>query len=136
MQNRTRHYFIFRALIPLLLGWAIYLLAADTPLAVFHLDWQPRGVFFRFVRNYLCDALWAYALTMTVCGILGQTKRAIGGTAVLCVATETLLEFAQRLPFVRGTFDGWDIFIQIIATAIALVDIIYCFKVRKRRKTK
>lgn len=72
-----------------------------------------------FLRNFSCDMLWAYALTIAIfwCREKEPDKRL--KTISECVLFETMLEILQYVEILSGTFDFWDIFVQAISTIIA-----------------
>ena len=75
----------------------------------------------QFVRNYLGDISWAYALTFTICYIWlkpgGRVLPALG----IAMAFEIVSEVLQRIDVVPGTFDWLDIFLEICITAFLML---------------
>ena len=116
---------IIRILLPLLAGALIYL-AADPD--VMFLKWlgagtvpavqyeEVRSVWLTVLRNYGCDMMWALALTSAVVLILGKDRRELILSGALCLVFETVLEAAQTLPSVKGTFDPKDILLEWLVT--------------------
>lgn len=78
----------------------------------------------RFVRFYLLDALWAYALMFCLFIILGNTLTALKKSIVISVVLSIVMELLQLLNVVVGTFDICDIFVEIEAIFIASIIII------------
>lgn len=74
-----------------------------------------------FLRNFSCDMLWAYALTITIfwCREKEPDKRL--KTILECILFEIMLEVLQYVGILSGTFDFGDIFVQAISTVIAAV---------------
>ena len=74
-----------------------------------------------FIRNYLGDISWAYALTFTVCYIWltpsGRLLPAFGIIATFEVAIEVL----QLIDVAPGTFDWLDVFLEICITAFIML---------------
>ena len=70
-----------------------------------------------FLRNFLCDMLWAYALTMTVAWILEQPIVVL----VICCAMEMGIEWLQKIQILSGTFDPVDIILECFTTIFALL---------------
>lgn len=70
----------------------------------------------KMARCYLPDFLWAYALMSAVLLFWGYDKRIIA----LVIIYETVLELLQLFSCVKGTFDVWDILIEILAGIIVI----------------
>jgi hypothetical protein len=87
----------------------------------FHLDNIRFGTeAVRFVRNYVLDMMWGYALVFALYFIMGNN--AAGLTKLIMIASffSTVMELLQLTPFVRGTFDVLDIIVEILAEATAV----------------
>jgi hypothetical protein len=99
---------------PLLLGWLIYVTA-------------PVIIFPPAVRNYLPDALWAYALISTVLiiwdRVVNPTWIAIAFGMAVC------FEWLQHLHVIGGTGDVKDVLAYLTAAIIALRSNIF-FKIK------
>lgn len=79
-----------------------------------------------FIRNYLMDALWGYALFATLKLILDNYMTSLIIAIIFAIGLETL-----QLSFLaKGTFDIWDIIVEIISEVIAML-IIYYYNRRK-----
>ena len=72
-----------------------------------------------FLGGHAADILWAYGLTHAVFLVLEKEIGRLLPVFLICVIFETCVEFMQMFPFAKGTFDWWDIFLEICATAIA-----------------
>ena len=81
-----------------------------------------------FVRYFLCDILWAYALTFTCALILGpeRPQRLIG--LGVSLGLEMMIELFQKFQILRGTFDFLDVLLEFVATLVAvlIIKIFYC----------
>ena len=142
-KRRRRVFWLVNTLLPLLFGLFIYILyRPDTYISSVFLrilntsgipseQLSARSAFLRF---YLCDILWAYALTFTISFLLGQLKKELFLTAAICVAFEGMIEFMQKWQIIRGTFDWIDLLSEALATMFAISMIIY-FTIKQRRKT-
>ena len=73
----------------------------------------------KIIRYYGFDFLWAYALMNSLYFILGCDVRAIKYTALLSTVMCVGMEFLQLVSLARGTFDLWDIVVEIMAVVIA-----------------
>lgn len=96
--------------------------------------------FFRFIRNHLMDMLWGYALVFALFflshGKLASAERKKQGkdgqpankTATLDLweifaissIFSVMMENCQLLPHVQGTFDLWDILLELLAELLAV----------------
>ncbi len=128
---RTEKVFLYmNCILPILLGGVIYYLISPDVLFVQQIDtFVGRGIHLenidrtlvvvRFLRNYLLDILWSYALYFAVVIILGRgTKNAVRAlwiAGLFSVAMEVL----QLTPMFPGTFDICDIIFEFLAEAAA-----------------
>ena len=125
---KIRKHVLLNIIVPILAGTLIYLfLAPDTfivkggwrilgrrnPLEAINIMDFPYPV--RWIRFYVCDALWTYALSNTVILILGDAKRNILIGCSIGILFSIIMELLQLFSFFPGTFDIWDIFTAIIA---------------------
>ena len=138
-----RCYFMANIVIPIIGGTIIYLLARpDTyisQLAYGLLGVSPQSEnlrvnmpvsFWRFICNFAADILWAYSLTFAVYNVLYDSFKNTLPSIIICFVFETTIELLQLFNGLPGTFDLWDIALEICATAIASLNIKHI-----RRKT-
>ncbi len=105
-------FFLSNILFPLTAGFTIYLLfQSNVPIV--------RASWFSVVRNYLPDALWAYALYFSLLFILGNSKPCRLLAFVICSIVSALTEIAQLFAIFPGTFDIMDILTEIISVTLA-----------------
>ena len=84
-----------------------------------------------FIRNYVCDGLWAYSLTFAVFLAYDCQSSEMKKTFIISAIFGICIELLQKLDFIPGTFDYWDIAVQ---TAFCLCAIgIISLKNRRRR---
>lgn len=111
-------------LVPLLAGAGIYVFSpGDTYLSDVLRGFLPEcriplnaaALPQRILRNYFCDAAWAYALTFSVIPLIGSAKRKIFFSAALCACFSACLEFLQLRPGFAGTFDPADLVTEALA---------------------
>lgn len=127
--KREHIFWLLHIVVPLVVGGLMYLqLRPDTYLsglvcrgmgisAPVFTGTAPAGqAVLTFLRNFLCDMLWAYALTMTVAWILERPAAVL----IICCTMEMGIEWLQRLQILSGTFDPADIILECITTIIAL----------------
>lgn len=130
MSKKNVLFYLINITIPMILGLLIYLFSSDDTLVsdffnyFMGLSFPPLNKFimFRFARNYLCDAFWAYALFFSLCFFCKNKASSFAISAVSCIA----FEFLQKLGVVSGTFDILDILFELIAV-IASASIIHLF---------
>lgn len=83
-----------------------------------------------FIRNYLLDMLWAYALLFAIYVVIDNTT--VVKAFVIGVIFSTGMELLQLTTLVKGTFDVIDIVVEIIAE-IAAVLIIKNYNLREEK---
>ena len=131
---RQHIFYCLNILVSLILGLAVYVcFRPDT--YVSHVVYNVLGVsvdgiiptnglpawLLLFIRNYLGDISWAYALTFTIFYIwLGMDGKLV---TAFCIVTafEIGIEVLQKTDIVLGTFDWWDIFLEICITAFIML---------------
>ena len=86
----------------------------------------------RQIRNFLPDMLWAYALVFALRFLMGQKEGELFKIFITSAVFSTVLELLQITSFVRGTFDFFDILLEVLAEAFA-VFVIEMSTVRKWR---
>lgn len=74
----------------------------------------------RFIRNYLLDMMWGYALVFALHFILGNNTANLVKIFLLAFSFSALMEFLQITPIANGTFDLFDIFVEFLAEAFAV----------------
>lgn len=78
--------------------------------------------FYRFIRNYLLDFLWAYALEsmLFLINVTGsnEPKKGIRDSVLVGLLTVVVFEFSQLIIPVLGTFDMCDIVIELLGIFI------------------
>ena len=87
---------------------------------------SPKGIE-RFVRYYLCDILWAYALTFSLVFYLGRSK--IRTAYIIGLSFIVLIELLQLLPQTPGSFDILDIIMEFVICTISIY-VIYFYERR------
>ncbi len=119
---------LLHIMIPLLSGALIYILTDPNVLFVRMLSRQrdipvlpvnSESTVFLFIRCYLLDILWAYALIFSLYFILDKDMGLwkIFGIGFLF---STIMEVLQLTVVVPGTFDLWDILMEGVAELIAI----------------
>ena len=132
MKNKRTLLLLLHIIVPIILGTCIYLFTRpDTYISKWILDWwgisSPavtlRGLvpwwLWRFLCSYAADILWAYALTFSVYLIFCSSPVKILPYMAICCIFEAGMELLQLFDVLSGTFDVWDIILEVCATAIA-----------------
>lgn len=78
------------------------------------------NVFLKITRFYLMDYLWGYALIFALYYAFGLNKSALKYIYSLAVIFSVVMEFIQLAPIVKGTFDLFDIAVEITAESLAI----------------
>ncbi len=75
--------------------------------------------FLRLVRNYLPDMMWGYSLVFALFSIIGNNVASISKVFGMVFLFSAVMEILQKVSFVPGTCDVFDIAVEILAEAIA-----------------
>lgn len=116
---------IYHVFLPLFLGGMIYWAARPNILAFSHSAIQPFG-WAEYLPDWLVfnvpDGLWSYAL-LSLTFILWQNSRSLNALLWLLIAFSLgiLLEIAQYLRLISGTFDWLDVFTYLIFNTFSVV---------------
>ena len=125
--------YVLNICIPLTIGFIFYLLVRpDTILSksiykLLHMS-PSLPLYELFVKNivgcilinYLCDFLWAYALSWALFFIKDLYNYSAVRTVLYCIGTDCTMELLQVLDCADGTFDFYDILVQNFATLVVL----------------
>ena len=87
-----------------------------------------------FITCYLGDFLWAYSLLFLVALITVHRKRDLIPVLILCILFETGTECLQLTSLMSGTFDFYDIVIEILANLLGCMMICFYERVWQLRK--
>lgn len=123
-----KRFYILNIVLPLVIGTIVYLYlkpsAHISQLIYFllhisppALNIKPTGIH-RFIQYYLCDILWSYSLTFALSLYFGKDRLLL--TYAIAASFSTLVEVLQLLPQVLGSFDIFDIIVQLIACTISI----------------
>ena len=99
-------------------SWIYKLLGLQAPEKMLFI---PRWLY-TFITGHAADILWAYSLSHAVFWILD------GGfgcwlPTIICFTFAVSIESMQLLPFLSGTFDWWDILLEICTIAMVSLKI-------------
>ena len=118
---------LLNCVITLVSGVLIYALLRENTYINNFIDFpntKASSVLIDFLRFYLVDALWAYALTFALSIFINEIF-----SGIISTAFGTLWELSQLCRIVSGTFDILDIIMYLSASTIAVL-IIYLYKRR------
>lgn len=124
-------FLILNVLVPILLGTIIYYLISPEVMFVQQIDKifgyrvhingiNLNNVIIQFVRNYLLDMMWGYALVFALFFIIVNNTAELMKIFIIAFAFSAIMEFLQLTSFVRGTFDIFDIIVEFLAEVTAV----------------
>ena len=74
----------------------------------------------QFVRNYFLDMMWGYALVYALYLFTGNDTAELMKILIIAFIFSAIMEVLQLTPFVRGTFDIFDIIVEFLAEVSAV----------------
>ena len=74
----------------------------------------------KFIRFYVLDMLWAYALVFALKLIMGNNTANLKRIFLVAFMFSTTMEILQLTPLAEGTFDILDVICEFIAEVIAV----------------
>ncbi len=135
--RKHRIILLLNIIIPLIFGLVIYLLLkpntyiSELIYSLFNIRFDyyisNKGIIRIFIYNYLCDILWAYALTFTVYYFVNSFTHKYLLTLFITNMFCVLIELLQYFGIVSGTFDIFDILLECVSSALALMYILFLF---------
>lgn len=126
-----RKTFILNCIVPVLFGAIIYLLFRENtlfsgfvrrfvPFPKVPTNALPNKIGL-FIRYYLADMAWAYALTFAIGAIFEGDKRQILLSGTISIGFEALIEGFQKTKWIPGTFDWKDILLETATSVVAII---------------
>lgn len=79
------------------------------------------SVFCRVLTSWACDILWAYSLTFSLFFCFKSFINSLQITYILSVLFSIAFELLQLTSIIIGTFDVWDIILEIAAISLAVI---------------
>lgn len=136
---------VLHALIPLCAGTGIYILVRpETYIAKVCIAVNPwlgelrirmgTDLFHMFLRNYACDMLWAYALTIALLRYGRLIGQKMWKSTLISGGFVVLLEALQQLALIPGTFDVFDVVVEILAVFIAVCVSVIFYKHQNKER--
>ena len=128
MRNK---FLLLHIIFPILIGAVFYYLLSPDVIFVkqidellgcgFHLELAIRGHWiFQFMRIYMVDMLWGYALVFALFFIVDSNAAGRKEILFIAMALSAIMEILQLTPLVQGTFDLWDILVEFLAEMVAV----------------
>ncbi len=132
-KSKLKEFTVYAAfiVIPILLGTYIYIaLAPDTyPHILFERLFPGIDLTIQrteenyhltgFLRNYLCDFLWAFSLESCIMLIFNGCKRQLLISVIISSLFSVIIEVLQKFELIFGVFDIIDLACEIIAVILA-----------------
>ena len=131
MDKRTYIIFALNCLLSLLIGALIYYFFSPEVIFVkkieeitgielhFELSFHDNCIL-KFIRFYVLDMLWAYALVFALKLIMGNNTANLKKIFLVAFMFSTTMEIFQLTPLAEGTFDIWDVICEFVAEVIAV----------------
>lgn len=120
--------FFLNVVVPLFVGTILYYLFCPDVYFVkqidllinfdIHFECPNNNLIFDFIRFYLFDFLWAYSLMTT--SLIFMKPRNVKYLFLIVSFFEMIFEILQIIPTVNGTYDIFDIFIEILANILGI----------------
>ena len=125
-----KKWFMFMVLCPLFLGAAFYYIFCpdvffvtwiDTFTGIYaHITDIPVGnPVLGFIRSYLLDFVWAFAFAAMIYLLTYKEKKLRWLVLIIPVITGVIMEVLQLHGLISGTYDVFDIIIEIIGAILA-----------------
>lgn len=129
-KSRKQFFLITNIIAPILIGTAIYYVISPKVIFVQQLDSLfGRGIhihtanfnlsIMHFIRNYLLDMMWGYALVFALFSFAGNNTAEIRKIFIIAVIFSAVMEILQLTSIAKGTFDVLDIFVEFLAEVTA-----------------
>jgi hypothetical protein len=139
-KQRDLYHILKGVIFPVVIGALLYYLIAPDVIFVkkiddilglkIHIIVPAENVGYRFLRNYLLDMLWAYALVQALFYILGNNAASLGKAFVIAFSFSTAMEVLQLTTIFKGTFDLGDIMMEFLAEMLA----VFIIKIQMQRR--
>lgn len=120
--------FFLNVVVPLFVGTILYYLFCPDVYFVkqidllinfdIHFECPNNNLIFDIIRFYLFDFLWAYSLMTT--SLIFMKPRNVKYLFLIVSFFEIIFEILQIIPTVNGTYDIFDIFIEILANILGI----------------
>ncbi len=131
-QSENRGFYFYNSIIPIFAGALIYILfRKDTYVSLFTAHFVSIPAFSTagfpvwlklFLRGYAADILWSYSLAFSLMWLFKDEgkQRGRSKTLIVCSFFICFMEWLQKTGLFHGTFDWWDICLEIVSVIYAL----------------
>lgn len=131
MECRNKVFLLANMIVPILTGAVIYYVTSPDVIFVRQLDTilgmrvhmydiSNHSTIVRFIRYYALDMLWGYALVFALYFILDNNTASLFKIFVIAYVFSVIIEILQLTSFVKGTFDVFDLVVELIAEIAAV----------------
>ena len=131
VECRNKVFLLANMIVPILTGAVIYYVTSPDVIFVRQLDTilgmrvhmydiSYHSTIVRFIRYYALDMLWGYALVFALYFILDNNTASLFKIFVIAYVFSVIIEILQLTSFVKGTFDVFDLFVELIAEIAAV----------------
>lgn len=131
MECRNKVFLLANMIVPILTGVVIYYVTSPDVIFVRQLDTilgmrvhmydiSYHSTIVRFIRYYALDMLWGYALVFALYFILDNNTASLFKIFVIAYVFSVIIEILQLTSFVKGTFDVFDLVVELIAEIAAV----------------
>ena len=131
MECRNKVFLLANMIVPILTGAVIYYVTSPDVIFVRQLDTilgmrvhmydiSYHSTIVRFIRYYALDMLWGYALVFALYFILDNNTASLFKIFVIAYVFSVIIEILQLTSFVKGTFDVFDLVVELIAEIAAV----------------
>ena len=131
VECRNKVFLLANMIVPILTGAVIYYVTSPDVIFVRQLDTilgmrvhmydiSYHSTIVRFIRYYALDMLWGYALVFALYFILDNNTASLFKIFVIAYVFSVIIEILQLISFVKGTFDVFDLVVELIAEIAAV----------------
>ncbi len=131
VECRNKVFLLANMIVPILTGAVIYYVTSPDVIFVRQLDTilgmrvhmydiSYHSTIVRFIRYYALDMLWGYALVFALYFILDNNTASLFKIFVIAYVFSVIIEILQLTSFVKGTFDVFDLVVELIAEIAAV----------------
>ena len=134
MRKKELLFYLLNIVVPLLIGTYIYIRYSPNVIFVGYLNnfvelkAKELNSATLFLRNYFCDFCWSYSLAFFISFIYYENLSLVY-SILIPTTIGSVIELLQLIGFINGTYDLFDIFVELLATLL-------CFMILKIRNDK
>ena len=132
IKNEKRIWCLYTIIIPLIVGGILYYLLCPEVIFVkiieqymnlnIHIQYsENKNTLSMLFRNYFFDYIWAYTFFQTLYLINSKGTKAHLINCIISITLGSVLEVFQFMRIVYGTFDIWDIVVEMTGVLSAFI---------------